>query len=149
MPTPDHMRDAVLTYFASFADADVDAIVALFADDAVVEDPVGGARMEGIAAIRAFFAGGFNYVGGGYSFVPEGNVRVAANHAACAAIATCDKADPPFRLETMDVMTFDETGKIVAMKAYWGPFNMRSLAEGTTGAEAAERANAFLKSLGS
>jgi steroid delta-isomerase len=148
MPTPEHMRDAMLKYFASFADADVDAIVGLFADDAVVEDPIGGARMEGIQAIRGFFARGFDYVGGGYSFVPEGNVRVAANHAACAAIATCDKANPPFRLETMDVMTFDEAGKIAAMEAYWGPFNMQSLAEGATGAEAAEKANAFLKSLG-
>ena len=148
MPTPEHMRDAVLTYFASFASADVDGIVALFADDAVVEDPIGGARMEGIEAIRGFFKGGFDYVGGGYQFLPEGNVRVAANHAACAAIATCDKANPPFRLETLDVMTFGEDGKIIAMKAYWGPFNMTSLAEGSSGAEAAEKANAFLKSLG-
>jgi steroid Delta-isomerase len=148
MPSPEHMRDAVLTYFASFETADVDRIVALFADDAVVEDPIGGARMEGIKAIRAFFTGGFDYVGGGYRFVPEGKVRVAANHAACAAIATCDKADPPFRLETLDVMTFDEAGKIAAMKAYWGPLNMTSLSEGGSGAEAAEKANAFLKSLG-
>jgi steroid delta-isomerase len=146
-PTPEHMRDAVLTYFASFATADVDAIVALFAENAVVEDPIGGARMEGLAAIRAFFKGGFDYVGGGYSFVPEGNVRVAANHAACAAIATCDKADPPFRLETLDVMTFDEAGKIVGMKAYWGPANMTPLAEGASGAEAAAKADLFLKSL--
>jgi len=148
MPTPEHMRDAVLSYFASFETADVDAIVALFADNAVVEDPIGGARMEGIQAIRGFFKGGFDYVGGGYPFVPEGNVRVAANHAACAAVAICDKANPPFRLETLDVMTFDEAGKIVAMKAYWGPFNMTSLAGGASGAEAAEKANAFLKSLG-
>jgi len=147
MPSPEHMRDAVLAYFASFANADVDRIVALFADDAVVEDPIGGARMEGIAAIRGFFTGGFDYVGGGYDFVPEGNVRIAGNHAACGAIATCDKADPPFRLETLDVMTFDAAGKIVAMKAYWGPFNMQPLAEGASGAEAAEKANAFLKSL--
>ena len=92
MPTPEHMRDAVLTYFASFANADVETIVGLFADNAVVEDPIGHARMEGIAAIRGFFAGWLrDYVGGGYSFVPEGNVRIAANHAACAAIATCDQ----------------------------------------------------------
>ena len=148
MPTPEHMRDAVLTYFASFADADVETIVGLFADKAVVEDPIGHARMEGVDAIRAFFTSGFAYTGGGYSFVPEGNVRIAANHAACAAIANCDRADPPFRLETMDVMTFDEAGKIVAMKAYWGAFNMQSLAEGATGAEAAEKTKAFLKSLG-
>ena len=150
MPTPEHMRDAVLKYFASFASADVDAIVGLFADDAVVEDPIDGARVEGIDAIRKFFAGGFEFVGGGYSFEPDGNVRIAGKHAACAAIATCENAKPPFRLETMDVMTFDEAGKIVAMKAYWGPANMQSLsgdAEG--GSVAADRSMEFLKSLGS
>jgi steroid delta-isomerase len=149
MPTPEQMRDAVLTYFASFATADVDAIVDLFANDAVVEDPIGGVRMEGKAALRKFFQGGFDYVGGGYSFAPEGAVRIAGNHAACAAVALCDKADPPFRLDTLDVMTFDEAGKFSAMKAYWGPTNMTSLAGDTaTGAQAAEKADAFLKSLG-
>ena len=44
-------------------------------------------------------------------------------------------------------MTFDEAGKIVAMKAYWGPANMTSLADDATGADAAEKAEAFLKSL--
>ncbi|MDB5393290.1 MAG: 3-ketosteroid 5-isomerase [Rhodospirillales bacterium] len=149
MPTPEDMREAVLKYFASFATADLDAIVGLFADDAVLEDPVDGARMEGIGALRKFFGGGFDYVGGGYSFEPEGAVRIAGKHAACAAIATCDKADPPFRLETLDVMTFNEAGKIVDMKAYWGPANMRSLTgDAKTGAEATGKAQDFLKSLG-
>jgi steroid delta-isomerase len=148
MPTPEQMRDAVLTYFASFATADTDMIVDLFTDDAVVEDPVDGARMEGKAALRAFFSGGFDYVGGGYRFEPEGAVRIAGKHAACAAIATCDKADPPFRLETLDVMTFNEAGKIVAMKAYWGLANMTSLSgDAATGAAAADKATDFLKSL--
>lgn len=150
MPTPEQMRAAVLKYFASFENADVEAIVSLFADDAVVEDPVGGPRMEGIAAIRKFFAGGFDYIGGGYSFVPEGNVRIAGNHAACAAIATCNTAKPPFRLETLDVMTFNAAGKFSAMKAYWGPANMQSLSgDGSTGDEAAAKSMEFLKSLGS
>ena len=149
MPTPDHMRDAVLTYFASFADADIEAIVGLFAEDAVVEDPVDGTPLVGAEAVRRFFTSGFAYVGGGYSFVPEGAVRIAGRyHAACAAIATCDKADPPFRLETLDVMEFNDAGKIVSMKAYWGPANMQALSgDGTGGAEAAERAKAFVKSL--
>ena len=149
MPTPEHMRDAVLKYFASFANADVDAIVSLFADNAVVEDPIDGARIEGIDAIRQFFAGGFAFVGGGYEFVPDGNVRIAGKHAACAAIATCEKANPPFRLETLDVMTFDDAGKFIAMKAYWGPANMQSLSGDASGATAASKSMEFLKTLGS
>lgn len=148
MPTPEQMRDAVLKYFASFATADVEAIVDLFAEDAVVEDPIGGARMEGKAAIRNFYASGFAFTNGGYSFEPEGAVRIAGNHAACAAIAVCDKVDQPFRLETLDVMTFDVSGKFIAMQAYWGPSNMKSLSgDPAAGAEAAARSQDFLKSL--
>ena len=149
MPTPEQMRDAMLTYFAAFATADVDSIVGLFADDAVVEDPVGGTRIEGAAALRKFFGGGFDLVGGAYRFEPQGAVRIAGNHAACAAIATCDKAAPPFRIETMDVMEFNEDGKFASMKAYWGPTNLHSLSgDASQGAEAASLAQGFLKSLG-
>jgi steroid delta-isomerase len=149
MPTPEHMRDAVLKYFASFATADVDAILGLFADDAVVEDPIGGTRLEGKEQLRKFFGGGFEFIGGAYQFEPEGAVRIAGNHAACAAIATCDKANPPFRLETLDVMTFNEAGKFSAMVAYWGPFNMHSLSDDpSAGAEAASRSLNFVKSVG-
>lgn len=148
MPTPEHMRDAVLKYFASFKTADVETIVSLFADDAVVEDPLGGTRNEGIAAIRRFYSGGFEFTRGGYNFVPEGAVRIAGNHAACAAIATCDKVEQPFRLETLDVMTFNEAGKFSAMVAYWGPFNMQSLSgDPAAAAEAAARSESFLRSL--
>ena len=149
MPTPEHMRAAVLKYFASFAAADVDAIVGLFADDAVIQDPIDGPPIKGHAAIRNFFTSGFDYVGGGYQFLPEGAVRIAGgNFAACAAIATCDKADPPFRLDTMDVMEFDAAGKIISMKAYWGPANMQTLGGDTDGgAAAAERAKAFVASM--
>jgi steroid delta-isomerase len=147
MPTPEQMRDAVLAYFACFASADVEAIVGLFAEDAVVEDPVDGARIVGRDAIRAFFTSGFAFVGGAYRFEPEGAVRIAGRHAACAAIAICDKADPPFRLETIDVMTFDESGKFAGMKAYWSPVNMRSLSGDDPGA-AASRVQNFMQSLG-
>lgn len=149
MPTPEHMRDAVLKYFASFATGDVEAILDLFADDAVVEDPIGGTRLEGKEQLRKFFGGGFEFIGGPYPFVPEGAVRIAGNHAACAAIATCDKANPPFRLDTLDVMTFNEAGKFSAMVAYWGPTNMQSLSDNAAdGAEAASRALNFVKSVG-
>ena len=149
MPTPDHMRAAVLKYFASFATADVDSIVGLFAENAVIRDPIDGPPMKGREAIRNFFSSGFDYVGGAYDFVPEGAVRIAGNFAACAAIATCDKATPPFQLDTLDVMEFGADGKIVSMKAYWGPANMQTLGAGdpAEAADAAERAKAFVASM--
>jgi steroid delta-isomerase len=121
------MRDTVLRYFSLFADGDVEGIVALFAPDAVIEDPVGGAPIAGAEALRGFFASGFAYVGGRILFRPEGAVRIAGNFAACAAIATCDRANPPFFTETLDVMEFNDAGKIISMKAYWGPSNAHAL----------------------
>lgn len=149
MVDADQMRDAALKYFASFASADVESIVSLFAENATIEDPVGGPPVSGHDGIRQFFSGGFAFIGGGYTFAPEGAVRIAGNHAAVAAIATCDKADPPFWLETLDVFEFDDAGKIVSMKAYWGPTNMHSLSGDPEAARrAAERAQGFVDSLG-
>jgi steroid delta-isomerase len=31
------------------------------------------------------------------------------------------------RIEPLDVMSFDDAGKITAMKAYWGPENVTQL----------------------
>ena len=145
MPSPEQMRAAALKYFSCFAAADVDGIVALFAEDAVVEDPVGGTPQRGLAAIRKFFESGFVHVGGGFSFVPEGNVRVAERAVACAAVATVERADPPFRMETLDVWTVGEDGKFTSMKAYYGPTNVHSLSgDADAAAEAARKAQSFV-----
>ncbi len=146
MPSADEMRAAALKYFSCFAAADLDGIVGLFAEDAVVEDPVGGPAHKGSAAIRKFFEAGFAHVGGGFTFEPEGAVRVAeAGHAAaCAAVATVENANPPFRMETLDVWTFNEAGKFSSMKAYYGPTNVHSLSgDANAAAEAAKRAESF------
>lgn len=147
MPSPDEMRAAALKYFSCFATADVDGIMSLFAEDAVVEDPIGAPPQQGAAAIRKFFESGFAYVGGRILFEPEGAVRVAGNYAACAAIAICDRASPPFRMETLDVWTFDESGKFASMKAFYGPTNIHSLGDGEDAAEAVGRTQAFVDSL--
>jgi steroid delta-isomerase len=127
MLAPDEMRAVVLRYFSLFAHGDVEGIVALFAPDAVLEDPVGQDPMVGADALRAFFQAGFGAVGGRILFEAEGAVRIAGRYAACAAIATCDRAEPPFFSETLDVMEFGADGKIVSMKAYWGPTNAHPL----------------------
>jgi steroid delta-isomerase len=148
MPDPEKMRAAALKYFSCFESADVDGIVALFADDAVVEDPVGSTPNRGIAAIRKFFEAGFVHVGGGFRFEPEGNVRVAERAVACAAIATVEKADPPFRMETLDVWTVNEDGKFTSMKAYYGPTNVHALSgDARAAAEAARKASEFVAKL--
>ena len=56
MPDPAAMTAAVHAYVAALNAGDLDAIVALYADDASVEDPVGSTPLVGTEAIRAFYA---------------------------------------------------------------------------------------------
>lgn len=127
MPTTQQMRDAVLAYASFFEQGDVEAIVALFTEDAVFEDPVGQPAHVGHEAIRAFFKAGFAAVNGSMVMIPEGEVRVAERHAACAMRVTCSKAHEPFWIATLDAFTFNQQGLFTHMQAFWGPENFHPL----------------------
>ncbi len=51
------MQAAPAKYLTALADKDLEGILALYADDAVVEDPVGSEPHVGMAAIREFYKG--------------------------------------------------------------------------------------------
>lgn len=126
MPDAAHIRATIQRYFDCFATGDVQAIIDLFAEDAYIEDPVGTPRIQGHDALRAFYQAGQQHTGG-ITLRAEGSVRIAGNVGACAALGYCEKANPPFYFETLDVMTFDADGKIASMLAYWGPDNHHPL----------------------
>ena len=56
MPSPEEIRGVVRRYAKLMCDSDASAIADLYADDCRVEDPVGGARVQGKEAIRGFYA---------------------------------------------------------------------------------------------
>jgi steroid delta-isomerase len=122
MPDPAHIVRVFEQYTDALARGDADAAVALFAPDAVVRDPVDGPVLEGTAKIREFFAGGEGVLQG---FEVTGAVRIAADglHAAAPMRARLDFGDGPKFLDTLDVMTFDDEGRVVSMDAYYGPTN--------------------------
>jgi steroid delta-isomerase len=88
--------------------------LALFGDDALVEDPVGSPPHCGRAAIREFYRAS----AGAVRLELEGRVRNAGNEGAAAMIAR-PAADPTMRVETLDVMVFRDDGLIASMRAYW------------------------------
>ena len=55
MASAEEIAQTVKTYVELAGQGDADALVALYADDAVVEDPVGGDVHRGRDAIRTFF----------------------------------------------------------------------------------------------
>jgi len=125
-PGPDHIRGVFERYAALLTAGDTEGIVALFAPDAVVRDPVNGPAHRGHAAIRAFYQGGFDAMGGGIEMTLDGAVRIAGRYGAAPFVARTVHHSELLCTDTLDVMLFDTDGRIVSMDAYWGPTNFRT-----------------------
>ncbi|WP_236201958.1 nuclear transport factor 2 family protein [Pseudomonas pseudonitroreducens] len=107
---------------------DIDGILALYADDAVVEDPVGSPAQVGIEAIARFYREGLGRAE--VSAQLTGPVRVTGN--GCGAMpfrVDLNWNGTPCSLHVIDVMEFDEHGLIRRMKAYWGDLNLEQRPE--------------------
>lgn len=114
--TADHIRGVFQRYCDLLTRGDFDAVALLYAENATVEDPVGSEPRRGRAAIREFYRASAGKV----RLELEGRVRVAGREGAAAMIARPTGAAGTI-IETLDVMTFDEAGRITSMRAYWSP----------------------------
>lgn len=113
---------AIQTYIASYAAADVDTILSIFAEDAVVEDPVGTPAHQGKEALRAFFSVGIEM---GAELHMLGDIRCSGDTAAFVFAVELKFEGAPKRIEVIDVFRFDDMGKVIEIRAYWGPENMK------------------------
>lgn len=120
--TADAKIRAVQTYVAGYAAGDVDTILSIFAEDAVLEDPVGTPVHQGKAALRAFFLVGIEMEAKLHML---GDVRCAGDSAAFVFAVALKFEGVNKRIEVIDVFRFDDEGKITEMRAYWGPENMK------------------------
>jgi steroid delta-isomerase len=105
-------------YINAFSAEDLDAIAALFADNAEVHDPVGSEPHKGINAIRAFYG---SAVAMKAKLFQQGPTRIASDYAAFAFTVTLPTGP---RIDVIDTFRFDAAGKVVEMRAYFGPPNM-------------------------
>lgn len=119
MPTEQEMKAALQQYIDGFNAKDAEAIISLFADDAILEDPVGSEPVQGKEAIAAFYRQGVMVVTEMKLSAP-----IRGSHSNAAAMAfdfAMELEGHTVRTSTIDVMEFNEDGKIVNMRAYWGP----------------------------
>lgn len=119
----EHIRSVFHRYCQYMTEGNVEAIVALYAPDATLEDPVGSHFCQGHDEIRQFYQWGFDWAGGSFRTELDGAIRVTKTAGACAMIAICDKIEEPLRIETLDVFTFNEQGLVTSMRAYHGVEN--------------------------
>lgn len=123
MVTAAYVREQIEQYIERVSKRDVDAIVAMYADNAVVEDPVGSPPAEGIEAIEVFYRNGL----GNSEATAELIAPVRTTEVGEGAVAFQVKLEMhgrPCVINVIDVMKFDDAGKIVSMKAYWSQANV-------------------------
>ena len=121
MPSPDEIRAVMNRYVELMCASDADGIVELFADGATAEDPVGGTLIQGKDALRGFYAA----TSPNLQVELSGPICVAGNECAMPMLAELTMNDQKSYLDVIDVMSFDDAGKVTSMRAYWSPTEMR------------------------
>ena len=114
--TAEKAQQVVDTYVNGFAEGDAEQILALFADDITVEDPIGSEIKRGIDEVREFYTGAVSM---GIKLKLQGPVRVAPNELAFPF----EVHAPTGKIEVIDTFRFNEEGKVNQMRAYWGDSN--------------------------
>jgi len=116
----DLIKETIERYQATFSADDREGWLALFTDDAVLEDPVGSAPHEGREAIAAFW----DTV---HARTQRGSVRMTQGPAVCGLEAAwAFELDVTVKgrrslVEIIDHGTFAEDGRIRRIRAFWGP----------------------------
>ncbi|MBB4613918.1 steroid Delta-isomerase [Novosphingobium taihuense] len=115
------MEAAVHEYVAAFDAGSPERVAALFSDDASVEDPVGTEPKVGQAAILEFYIASMQT---GAKLRLEGPIRVCGPYAAFAFSVLLNLGGKDMHVDVIDTFKFNDDGKVVEMRAYFGPTNM-------------------------
>jgi steroid delta-isomerase len=121
MVTAEYMQQIVDRYLTAINAGDMAAVMALYADDASVEDPAGTEPKRGDEILQ-FYTNAFS---GGAKVELTGPVRISSKAAAFPFRAEIGKDDgQAIIVEVIDIFEFDPAGKIARMTAYFGPTNV-------------------------
>ncbi|HEX7321452.1 MAG TPA: nuclear transport factor 2 family protein [Mycobacterium sp.] len=117
------ITETVRRYIELVATGSADELAGLYAEDATLEDPVGGEVHIGRPAIHGFYS----TITGLQRHCELVTLRVAGNEAAFHFRLTITAGENKMRIEPIDVMVFDDAGKVSAMKAYWSAADITQL----------------------
>jgi steroid delta-isomerase len=116
--TAEQIHAALDRYVAAFTHGDKAGYLALFAPDATVEDPVGAEVAAGSEAIAAFWDG-VRAMTPTITLEVTGTPRVAAGEVAVNLRAIPELGDTKMAVDIIDVMAFDDDGRITSLRAFW------------------------------
>ncbi|MCV7058458.1 nuclear transport factor 2 family protein [Mycolicibacterium gilvum] len=118
---PDVLQGFVQRYLDTVVSGNAEEVAALYAEDATLEDPVGGGEVH---IGRQAIAGFYNNISGAEVKTELLSFRAGGTEAAFLFAITVGGA---MRIEPIEVMTFNADGQITSMKAYWGPQDITQL----------------------
>ncbi|RDI30590.1 steroid delta-isomerase [Rhodococcus sp. AG1013] len=114
------IRSTVESYIKAVASGTADDVLALYAEGASVEDPVGTEPRTTRESIREFYA----IIEPLDQEAELVTLRIAANTAAFHFRLITKIGDQTVEIAPIDIMEFDDAGKIVSMRAVWGQEDM-------------------------
>lgn len=118
------IRETIGRYLAAFGAGDRTGYVALFTEDATVEDPVGTPAHRGKDQIGAFFDQSAA-LADSIELRSVDITNVCGGEAAFAFEIRPTIGGTSFVMTGIDVMRFAPDGRITSMRAYWQPESMR------------------------
>ena len=122
MPSSQHIRETMERYVKLMSAGDADGIAALYRDDATLEDPIGAPLVRGKGAILDWY----RKSAGKVKLEITGPVRACGREAATPLQARAPAGPGKVSLiDIIDVMAFDEEGRIASMRAFWSGDSIR------------------------
>ncbi|MBX9920334.1 MAG: nuclear transport factor 2 family protein [Mycolicibacterium frederiksbergense] len=118
---PDVLQGFVQRYLDTVVTGSADDVAALYAEDATLEDPVGGGEVH---IGRQAIAGFYKNVAGVEVKTELLSFRAGGSEAAFVFAITVGGA---MRIEPIEIMAFNAEGQITSMRAFWGPADITAL----------------------
>ncbi|NKR66297.1 steroid delta-isomerase [Rhodococcus hoagii] len=118
--SPESIRNTVESYIKAVATGTADDVLALYAEGATVEDPVGTPVRTTRESIHEFYA----IIEPFDQEAELVTLRIAANTAAFHFRLVTKMGDQTIGIAPIDIMEFDDDGKILSMRAVWGQEDM-------------------------
>lgn len=118
---PDVLQGFVQRYLDTVVTGSADDVAALYAEDATLEDPVGGGEVH---IGRQAIAGFYKNVSGVEVKTELLSFRAGGSEAAFVFAITVGGT---MRIEPIETMAFNSEGQITSMRAFWGPADITQL----------------------
>jgi steroid delta-isomerase len=117
-------RDLILETITNYVDyvgaGATDKIMALYTEGGTVEDPVGSEVRTTRESVREFYS----ILDGLAQSATLGIVKIADGQAAFSFELVVKAGDLTYTIAPIDVMTFNDDGRIASMRAFWSDADM-------------------------